>query len=35
MRGSKEGDKAPAIHLDTNSDEPFDLSPLGGKNLVL
>jgi peroxiredoxin Q/BCP len=35
MSTLKEGDKAPAIHLDTDSGEPFDLSSLQGKNVVL
>lgn len=35
MSTLKEGDEAPAIHLDTDSGEPFDLSSLKGKNVVL
>ncbi len=31
----KEGDKAPEISLDTDSGEPFQLSSLKGKNVVL
>jgi peroxiredoxin Q/BCP len=35
MSELKEGEKAPAIHLDTDAGEPFDLSSLKGKNVVL
>ena len=31
----KEGDPAPAIHLDDDHGQPFDLSSLKGKNVVL
>lgn len=31
----KEGDQAPAINLDTDSGQPFDLASLNGKNVVL
>jgi peroxiredoxin Q/BCP len=31
----KEGDKAPAIHLQTDTGDNFDLSTLKGKNVVL
>ena len=35
MPSLKEGDSAPAISLDTDSGEPFTLSSLKGKNVVL
>lgn len=35
MPSLKEGDAAPAIALDTDSGEPFTLSSLKGKNVVL
>jgi peroxiredoxin Q/BCP len=35
MPNLKEGDDAPAIHLDTDSGEHFDLAGLHGKNVVL
>jgi peroxiredoxin Q/BCP len=35
MPSLKEGDAAPAITLDTDSGEPFTLSSLKGKNVVL
>jgi thioredoxin-dependent peroxiredoxin len=35
MPSLKEGDSAPAITLDTDSGEPFTLSSLKGKNVVL
>jgi len=35
MPSLKEGDPAPAIALDTDSGEPFTLSSLKGKNVVL
>jgi thioredoxin-dependent peroxiredoxin len=35
MSNLKEGDKAPAISLHTDSGEHFDLSSLEGKNVVL
>ena len=35
MPSLKEGDTAPAITLDTDSGEPFTLSSLKGKNVVL
>ena len=35
MPSLKEGDAAPAISLDTDSGEPFTLSSLKGKNVVL
>ena len=35
MPNLQEGDKAPAISLDTDSGEHFDLSSLEGKNVVL
>jgi len=35
MPSLKEGDSAPAISLDTDSREPFTLSSLKGKNVVL
>jgi len=35
MSELKEGDTAPAIALDTDSGEPFTLSSLKGKNVVL
>ena len=35
MPSLKEGDTAPAISLDTDSGEPFTLSSLKGKNVVL
>jgi peroxiredoxin Q/BCP len=35
MPSLKEGDLAPAISLDTDSDEPFTLSSLKEKNVVL
>ncbi len=35
MPNLKEGDKAPEIALDTDSGEPFTLSSLHGKNVVL
>ncbi|HEX4751090.1 MAG TPA: thioredoxin-dependent thiol peroxidase [Bryobacteraceae bacterium] len=35
MSEPKEGEKAPAIHLDTDTGERFDLSSLKGKNVVL
>jgi peroxiredoxin Q/BCP len=35
MANLKEGDSAPDIHLDTDSGQPFDLSSLHGKNVVL
>ena len=35
MPSLKEGDTAPAIALDTDSGEPFTLSSLKGKNVVL
>ncbi len=31
----KEGDPAPAIHLQSDEDQPFDLASLHGKNVVL
>ena len=35
MPNLKEGDKAPDIHLDSDSGEGFDLAGLHGKNVVL
>jgi len=35
MSHLKEGDLAPAISLDTDSGQPFELSSLKGKNVVL
>jgi peroxiredoxin Q/BCP len=35
MSNLKEGDQAPGIALDTDSGEPFELSSLHGKNVVL
>jgi peroxiredoxin Q/BCP len=35
MSEPKEGEKAPAIHLETDTGERFDLSSLKGKNVVL
>jgi len=35
MSELKEGDTAPAISLDTDSGQPFTLSSLNGKNVVL
>jgi peroxiredoxin Q/BCP len=34
-RALKEGDTAPAIHADDDKGQPFDLSTLKGKNVVL
>jgi len=31
----KEGDAAPAIHVDDDQGRPFDLASLKGKNVVL
>ncbi len=35
MANLKEGDPAPALSLDTDSGQPFDLASLKGKNVIL